>query len=211
MDIFSNIEQYISEYSDKEDEVLCELTRETHLKILNPRMLSGNIQGKLLEILSKIICPYQILEIGTYTGYSSICLARGLQPGGTLHTIEINDELEAIALKYFKKAKLDNRIVQYIGNAIEVISEINVLFDLVYIDGDKEEYCMYYNGVFDKVKAGGIILADNVLWSGKVINTIEHDPQTEGIRKFNTLIKIDKRIEKVILPFRDGITLIRKK
>lgn len=211
-DFFFNIEQYILDHSDIEDPVLQELNRETNLKILRPRMLSGHLQGKILEMISKMIHPEKILELGTYTGYSAICLAKGLKENGKLHTIELNDELEDFILKYFKKAGIENKATLHIGDAKSIIKEINEQFDLVFIDADKREYVDYYNLVFDYVKSGGFILADNVLWSGKVIEMETPDDEyTKGIFDFNDFIKNDDRIEKVILPLRDGLTLIRKK
>jgi predicted O-methyltransferase YrrM len=211
-DFYFNIEEYILNHSDEEDPILEELNRETNLKILRPRMLSGHLQGKVLEMISKMIQPEKILELGTYTGYSAICLAKGLQESGVLHSIEINDELEDIILKYIKKANLGEKIKLHFGDARNIIPEINEQFDLVFIDADKREYIEYYNIVFDYVKPGGFILADNVLWSGKVLNMETPDDEyTQGIFAFNELIKNDSRIEKVILPLRDGLTLIRKK
>lgn len=206
-----NIEEYILNHSDKEDPILAELNRETNLKILRPRMLSGHLQGKVLEMISKMINPEKILELGTYTGYSAICLAKGLKNKGILHTIEINDELEEIILKYLQKIGVENKIKLHVGDALKIIPEINEQFDLVFIDADKREYLKYYNIVFDYVKPGGFILADNVLWSGKVIELDSPDDEyTKGILEFNEFIKNDDRVEKVILPLRDGLTLIRK-
>lgn len=211
-DFFFNIEQYILDHSDKEDPVLAELNRETNLKILRPRMLSGHLQGKILEMISKMIQPEKVLELGTYTGYSAICLAKGLKENGVLHTTEINDELEDFIMKYFKKAGIDNKTKLHIGDAKSIIEKLNTQFDLVFIDADKREYLQYYHLIFDYVKPGGFILADNVLWSGKVIEMEEPDDEyTKGIFEFNEFIKNDDRIEKVILPLRDGLTLIRKK
>jgi len=211
-DFYFNIEEYILQHSDEEDPVLSELNRETNLKILRPRMLSGHLQGKVLEMISKMISPEKILELGTYTGYSAICLAKGLKEQGILHSIEINDELEDFILKYVKKANLNDKIKLHFGDARNLIPEINEQFDLIFIDADKREYIEYYNIVFDYLKKGGFILADNVLWSGKVINMKTPDDEyTKGIFDFNEFIKNDNRIEKVILPLRDGLTLIRKK
>ncbi|MFO7827784.1 MAG: O-methyltransferase [Bacteroidales bacterium] len=211
-DFYFHIEDYILNHSDSEDPVLAELNRETNLKILRPRMLSGHLQGKILEMISKMIQPQKILEIGTYTGYSAICLAKGLKNNGTLHTIELNDELEQFIRKYFNKAGLENQIKLHIGNALEIIPKIDEPFDLVFIDGDKREYLQYYHSVLEYVKPGGFILADNVLWSGKVIEQeLPDDEYTKGIIEFNEWVKNDHRIEKVILPLRDGLTLIRKK
>jgi len=211
-DFFFNIEQYILEHSDSEDPLLAELNRETNLKILRPRMLSGHLQGKILEMISKMIQPQRVLEIGTYTGYSAICLAKGLSNNGELHTIEINDELEHFIRKYLQKAGLENTVKLYIGNALKIIPNLKETFDLVFIDGDKRQYSAYYHTLFDYVKPGGFILADNVLWSGKVIELESPDDEyTKGIFAFNELITKDTRVEKVIIPLRDGLALIRKK
>ncbi len=206
------IERYILEHIDTEDPVLQELDRETHLKVLGARMLSGHLQGQLLTLLSKMIQPERILEIGTFTGYSAICLAKGLAETGKLITIELDDELEDMAQKYFAKAGLQHKIIQLIGPAIEIILSLSETFDLVFLDADKREYVGYYNRVFDKVRSGGYIIADNTLWSGKVLDEpASGDEQTLGIIAFNEMIKNDSRIEKVILPLRDGMTIIRKK
>ena len=207
-----NIEEYILNHSNEEDPILAELNRETNLKILRPRMLSGHLQGKILEMISKMINPEKILELGTFTGYSAICLAKGLKENGILHTIEINDELEDLIRKYFTKAKIVNKVKLHFGDARNIISEINEQFDLVFIDADKREYLEYYNIVFDYVKPDGFILADNVLWGGKVIELESPDDEyTKGIFEFNEFIKNDDRVEKVILPLRDGLMMIRKK
>jgi len=211
-DFYFNIEEYILNHSDDEDPLLAELNRETNLKILRPRMLSGHLQGKVLEMLSKMIRPEKILEIGTYTGYSAICLAKGLKEDGVLHTIEINDELEEIITKYIQKSGLQKQINVHFGNALEIIPTLNEKFDLIFIDGDKREYLDYYELVLNYLQPGGFILADNVLWSGKVIELETPDDEyTKGIFDFNDFLKNDKRVEKVILPLRDGLTLIRKK
>lgn len=211
-DFYLNIEEYILNHSDDEDPLLAELNRETNLKILRPRMLSGHLQGKILEMISKMIRPKRILEIGTYTGYSAICLAKGLMEDGILHTLEINDELEEIITKYIQKSGFQNQINVHFGNALEIIPILNEKFDLVFIDGDKREYLAYYELVLNYLKPGGFILADNVLWSGKVIELETPDDEyTKGIFDFNDFLKTDNRVEKVILPLRDGLTLIRKK
>lgn len=210
-DFYFNIEEYILNHSDSEDPILAELNRETNLKILRPRMLSGHLQGKILEMISKMICPDRILEIGTYTGYSAICLAKGLKENGILHTIEINDELNEIITKYVEKSNLQNCIQTHFGDALELIPSLNEKFDLVFIDGDKREYLDYYNLAFKYTKQGGFLLVDNVLWSGKVIELDTPDDEyTKGIFDFNEFLKNDTRVEKVILPLRDGLTLIRK-
>ncbi|MCK5537871.1 MAG: O-methyltransferase [Bacteroidales bacterium] len=206
------IDDYINQNSTPEDDVLKELNRETHLKILAPRMLSGNIQGKLLESISKMIQPKTILELGTYTGYSAICMAKGLSPNGVLHTIEINDELESIIRKYIKKVDFESKIKLHIGDALTIIPSMEMEFDLVFIDADKRLYSQYYDLVIDKLKPGGFIIADNVLWGEKVIEAIQqNDLYTKGIVDFNNKIIKDNRVENFILPLRDGISIIRKK
>lgn len=212
MDRQKKIEKYIALHLDEEDEVLRELDRETHLKVLGARMISGHLQGQVLTMLSKMIHPLRILELGTFTGYSAICLARGLQPDGKLITIEIDDELQQIANNFFIKAGLQDKIIQKIGPALEIIPTLDDSFDLVFIDADKRDYSSYYHAVFPKVKSGGFILADNTLWNGKVLDDAgPGDEQTRGILHFNTLVKTDQRVEKIILPLRDGLTIIRKK
>ena len=212
MNTQKEIDKYILDHIDSEDEILKELDRETNLKVMGGRMISGNLQGQVLTMLSKIIQPKTILEIGTFTGYSAICLSKGLQKNGKLITIEINDELETFAAKYFKKAELTNCIEQQIGPAKEIIPTLDQTFDLVFIDADKREYIEYFELVFNKVPSGGYIIADNTLWNGKVLGTpATDDHQTTGIINFNTFIKNNKNVEKVILPLRDGMTVIRKK
>ena len=204
------VEQYILDHSSSEDPVLEDLYRQTHLRFVNPNMVSGHLQGKILEMISKMVNPQYILEIGTFTGYSAICLAKGLKPDGKLITIESNDELAEFSRSYFEKTSLSSQIIQTTGNAIDIIPILDYQFDLVFIDGDKREYCEYYNIVFDKVRRGGYILADNILWGGKVVENDTRDPQTRGIIKFNEMMKDDNRTEKVILPLRDGLMIIRK-
>jgi len=205
------IDKYILNHINPEDEVLRELDRETNLKVLGGRMISGHLQGQLLTLFSKMIQPKNILEIGTFTGYSAICLAKGLQKNGNLITIEIDDELESIATKYFEKAGVKKYIDQRIGSALEIIPQLNKTFDLVFIDGDKREYKKYYELLFHKVKSGGYIIADNTLWGGKVVTEPAADDNfTKCIIEFNSFIKNDKRVEKIILPLRDGMTVIRK-
>lgn len=207
-----DILHYIESHIDPQDEILSRLERETALNVINPRMLSGHLQGQILTMLARMISPRTILEIGTFTGYSAICLARGLQPGGMLVTIEINDELEGIARKYFNLAGLGQVIEQRIGPALEVLPELTGPFDMVFIDGDKREYGDYYELTVPLVNPGGWILADNTLWDGKVVsNPSEADAQTRGIMDFNAHVAADQRVEKVILPLRDGLTIIRKK
>ncbi len=205
------LDQYISSHSSPEDPVLEDLYRQTHIRFVNPNMTSGHLQGKLLEFISAMINPENILEIGTFTGYSAICLSKGLSQGGKLITIESNDELESFSHSYFCKAGVDSKIVQLTGNALELIPSLDAIFDLVFIDGDKREYSEYYKLVIDKVRPGGFILADNVLWGGKVIEDDTKDPQTRGVIEFNEMIRIQTNIENIILPMRDGLMLIRKK
>lgn len=212
MNRLKEIDSYILDHIDEEDPVLAELDRETHLKVLGARMLSGHLQGQILTMISKMIQPTTILELGTFTGYSAICLAKGLMAGGKLVTIEVDDELEALAKKYFKKAGSEDRIEQRIGSALEIIPTLSEKFDLVFIDADKREYVQYYELLINRIESGSYILADNTLWSGKVLDEPKADDlQTKGIVEFNELLKNDHRVEKVILPLRDGMTLIRKK
>jgi caffeoyl-CoA O-methyltransferase len=207
----SQLEQYISEILGPEDAILQELNRKTHLTVIHPRMLSGYLQGQILRMLCMMIKPSRILEIGTYTGYSAICLARGLKDGGMLHTIEINDEIIDIPLEFFKKSKLDDRICLHVGDANTIIPTLADTFDLVFLDGDKSQYLEYYHLVFDKVNTGGYIFADNVLWSGKVLEEERaNDYFTKGIKTFNEFVKNDNRVEKNILPVRDGLMVLRK-
>ncbi len=204
-------EKYIIDHTSPEDEVLASLNRETHLKVLYPRMLSGHVQGRILEMISRMIRPERILEIGTYTGYSAICLAKGLTKDGFLHTIEINPELDEIAGRYFIKAGLESRIIRHTGDALEIIPKLNEQFDLVFIDAAKEHYPDYYRLVFDKVKKGGFIMADNALWDGKVVSDKNApDKETQGIMTFNDLVQQDDRVENVLLSDRDGLMVIRK-
>lgn len=212
MNTQNELHKYILNHIDEEESILTELDRETNLKVLGARMISGHLQGQVLSMLSKMIRPKTILEIGTFTGYSAICLAKGLQENGKLITIEIDDELESIASKYFKKAGLSDCIEQRVGRALDIIPGLEDTFDLVFIDADKREYIEYFDLVFDKVPGGGYIIADNTLWSGKVLQTPDkNDAQTKGVINFNTYIKNNKKVEKVIFPLRDGMTVIRKK
>jgi len=206
-----SIAEYTEQHTSPEDALLRELVRYTHLHVMHPRMLSGHVQGKLLEQIVYMLRPQRILEIGTFTGYSALCLTRGLPEGGLLHTIERNDELHDIASSFIARSAFASRIRQHIGDALHIIPTLDDTFDLVYIDGDKREYCSYYRAVFDKVRPGGFILADNVLWDGKVVEAPTHaDAQTTGIAAFNDLVQIDPRVENVLLPLRDGLMIIRK-
>lgn len=207
----SEIYNYAETFTTEESPVLKKLNRETHVNILFPRMLSGKLQGSLLKMISNMVSPERILEIGAYTGYSAICLAEGLTANGILHTIEINPELEEIERKYFDESGLTEKIKLHIGNALEIIPSLNEKFDIVFIDADKENYLNYYNLVFDKVRKGGFILADNVLWDGKVLETpAPADTETKALQKFNQFVQNDERVENLLLPFRDGISIIRK-
>lgn len=206
------LDDYVVKHSEDEPELLKQLSRETHQKILQPRMLSGHYQGRVLSMISKLVNPKNILEIGTYTGYSALCLAEGMQPYGELHTIDINEELFAFQRKYFDKSAYRKQIHQHLGNALEIIPKLNMTFDLVFIDADKENYPNYFHGIIDKLNSGGLILSDNVLWSGKVIEKVEDkDIDTKGVIAYNTILKNDSRIETVILPIRDGLSISRKK
>ena len=205
------LEDYILEHSTTEDPVLEDLYRQTHIRFVNPNMASGHLQGKFLEMISKMIQPDNILEIGTFTGYSAICLAKGLKPSGKLVTIEMNDELTTFAQSYFIRAGVKSKIIQLTGNALKIISGLDIRFDLVFLDADKREYIDYYNLIIDKVKPGGFILADNVLWGGKVVEKETTDLQAQGIINFNKMIRNETKIENVIIPIRDGLMLIRKK
>lgn len=205
------IEKYILDHSTGEDPLLEELYRETYIRFVNPNMVSGHIQGKLLENIARMINPSKILEIGTFTGYSAICLARGLHPGGKLFTIEINDELSDFSNSYFKRAGVADCIVAITGRAQDIIPDLGEEFDLVFIDGDKREYIEYFKTVIGKVRKGGFIIADNVLWGDKVLDSSTNDQQTRGIIDFNEMIRERDDIEKLIVPFRDGLMFIRKK
>lgn len=205
------IYEYARQHTSPEDEVLAALNRETHLRTVYPNMLSGHLQGKFLEMVSHLLAPRRILEIGTFTGYSAICMARGLAQGGLLHTIDINDETMEIAKKYIHLASLGDKIILHTGNAMDIISNLREVFDLVFIDADKPQYISYYNAVFSKLRIGGIILADNVFWGGKVLNENKYpDRETKGILDFNIFVSGDVRVEKIMVPLRDGLFMIRK-
>jgi caffeoyl-CoA O-methyltransferase len=203
------IEEYVEHYSSKEDVILRELSRETHLKVQMPQMLSGHIQGQFLETMSCMLRPKRILEIGTFTGYSAICLAKGLAEDGVLCTIDVNEELQPMCEQYFAKAGLSEKIKYLIGNALEIIPTLHETFDLVFIDADKVNYSNYYDLVFDKVHVGGFIVADNVLWSGKVLEE-KKDKDTQAIHNYNQKLASDKRVKNFILPLRDGLNIAQK-
>lgn len=208
--ISDELESYIILHSEEEPDILKELNKETHLKVLQPRMLSGHFQGRVLSLISKIISPKKILEIGTYTGYSAICLAEGLAANGELHTIDINEELHGFQRRYFEKSGFGKQIIQHTGNALKIIPGLNMKFDLVFIDADKQNYGNYFDLIIDKMNPGGIILSDNVLWSGKVLDKVKpNDKSTVAITEYNKKLKDDPSIETVILPIRDGLTVSR--
>lgn len=205
-----DIADYIEAHTSQESDHLKRINRETHAKVMMPRMLSGQLQGRYLSMISHLLKPKNILEIGTYTGYSAICLAEGLAEDGKLTTLDINEELETRVRDYFQQAGLSEKIDYRIGNALTIIPTIDQQFDLVFIDADKENYSKYYDLVFDKVKVGGVILADNVLWSGKITKP-KPDKDTRALLEFNAKVTNDTRVENVLLPLRDGIMMIRKK
>jgi caffeoyl-CoA O-methyltransferase len=205
-----DLTNYLERHCDPEDELLKHINRETHLKVLMPRMLSGHYQGRLLSMLSKMLRPDRILEIGTYTGYATLCLAEGLTDEGLIHTIDINSELEEMVRLNFNQSSYKQKIQYHIGNALEVIPHLTDTFDLVFIDADKKNNSTYYNLIFEKVRPGGLIIVDNVLWSGKVL-TENQDKDTREISQFNMMVNSDPRVEKLILPVRDGLFMVLKK
>jgi caffeoyl-CoA O-methyltransferase len=208
--ISQELEDYIEQHSQKEPELLAALDKETYQKVLLPRMLSGHFQGRVLSMLAKLIRPLNILEIGTYTGYSALCLCEGMQENGILHTIDIKEELVDFQRKYFDKSPWGNQIIQHLGEAIAIIPTLDLKFDLVFIDADKENYINYFEKIVPKMNKGGIILSDNVLWSGKVLEPLQpNDLSTKIILEYNQLLKNDPRVESVLLPIRDGLTVSR--
>ncbi len=208
--ISQELEDYIEQHSEKEPELLAALNKETYQKILLPRMLSGHFQGRVLSMLSKLIRPLHILEIGTYTGYSALCLCEGIQEKGTLHTIDIKEELVDFQRKHFDKSPWGKQIIQHLGEATTIIPTIDIKFDLVFIDADKENYINYFELIVPKMNKGGIILSDNVLWSGKVLEPLHpKDISTKILLDYNKLLKEDPRVETVLLPIRDGLTVSR--
>jgi len=212
MDFLSDdLERYVINHTEKESDLLLQLNRETWEQVLNPRMLSGHLQGRVLSMLSKMINPQNILEIGTYTGYSTLCFAEGLSEKGHIDTIDINEELQPIVNRYIGLAQLNNQITTHIGNALEIIPTLTKSYDIVFIDADKSNYSNYYDQVFDKLNTGGYIIADNVLWSGKVVKPVEeNDIDTKAILAFNEKVQNDSRIENVLFPIRDGLMIMRK-
>ena len=205
------LDDYVVAHSQDEPELLQQLTRETYQKILQPIMLSGPYQGRVLSMISKLIRPKSVLELGTFTGYATLCLAEGLHPEGEIHTIDVNEELEDFQRKYFDKSGYGTQIHQHLGSAIDILPTLDKTFDLVFIDADKPNYVNYFHLIIEKLNPGGIILSDNVLWHGKVIEPVDaKDVSTNVVLEFNTLLKEDPRIETVLLPIRDGLTISRK-
>lgn len=206
------LENYAAQHTEDEPLLLQQLNKRTHLNVLQPRMISGHFQGRFLSLLSKMVQPRTILEIGTYTGYATLCLAEGLHPEGVLHTIDIKEELTDLQREFFDRSGYGNQIVQHLGKAADIIPSLNTTFDLVFIDADKQNYAHYFDLVIEKMNRGGIILSDNVLWSGKVVEEVKHnDKHTQALMAYNQKIKDDPRVETVLLPIRDGITLSRVK
>jgi caffeoyl-CoA O-methyltransferase len=208
--ISEELEDYVALHSEDEPELLAALNKETHQKILQPRMLSGHFQGRVLSMIAKLVNPKSILEIGTYTGYAALCLAEGLQERGELHTIDNNEELFDFQKKYFNKSQWKNSIHQHLGNALDIIPRLNKKFDLVFIDADKENYPNYFEMIVPMMNKGGIILSDNVLWSGKILEPVKpNDKSTKVLLEYNKMLKDDPRVETVLLPIRDGLTVSR--
>ena len=210
--ISEKLDDYVVKHSEEEPALLATLTRETYQKILQPRMLSGHYQGRVLSVLSKLIRPKTILELGTFTDYSALCLAEGLDKDGVLHTIDVNEELVDFQRRYFNKSEYGPQIVQHLGSAMDIIPTLETTFDLVFMDADKPNYINYFHQIIDKINPGGVILSDNVLWSGKVIEALDpSDISTKIVLEYNTLLKEDPRLETVLLPIRDGLTVSIKK
>ena len=204
------LENYAAQHTEDEPLLLQELNKRTHLNVLQPRMISGHFQGRFLSLLSKMVQPRTILEIGTYTGYATLCLAEGLHPEGVLHTIDIKEELTDLQREFFDRSGYGSQIVQHLGKAADIIPSLDTTFDLVFIDADKQNYAHYFDLVIEKMNRGAIILSDNVLWSGKVVEEVKHnDKHTQALMAYNQKIKDDPRVETVLLPIRDGITLSR--
>ena len=209
--ISPELDRYVCDHSENEPDVLRQLNRKTYLSVLQPRMLSGHFQGRVLSMLSHMIRPMRVLEIGTYTGYSALCFAEGLAEGGKVITIDVNEELEELVREFVAKAGMEDKIDYRIGDAAQLIPQLDEQFDLVFIDADKKNYCTYYDLVFDKVRPGGYIIADNVLWSGKVLEEHETlDRETKIIMDYNRMVHEDSRVQEVLLPIRDGLMVARK-
>ena len=210
--ISEKLDDYVVKHSEDEPELLKALTRETYQKVLQPRMLSGHYQGRVLSVLSKLIRPKVILELGTFTGYSALCLAEGLTKNGRLHTIDVNEELVGFQRRYFDQSEYGENIIQHLGPALDIIPTLNTAFDLVFMDADKPNYINYFHQIIDKLNPGGVILSDNVLWSGKVVETLDpSDVSTKIVLEYNALLKDDPRLETVVLPIRDGLSVSIKK
>lgn len=208
--ISPELEDYVARHSQDEPQLLAELNRETHQKILQPRMLSGHFQGRVLSMISKLVSPQNVLEIGTYTGYATLCLAEGLKTGGTIDTLDNNEELFDFQRKYFDRSPFRNQLHQHLGNALDIIPALDKTYDLVFIDADKENYLNYYELIVPKMRKGGIILSDNVLWSGKILGEVKpNDKSTIALLAYNKRLKNDPRVETVLLPIRDGLTVSR--
>lgn len=210
--IDAKLDDYVCAHTENEPAILADLNRRTHVSILQPRMLSGHYQGRLLSMLAHMIQPKRVLEIGTYTGYSALCFAEGLQEGGKVTTVDVNEELEEFVQSYIEKANCSDKVEYIVGDAMEVVAKMDEQFDLVFIDADKKNYCNYYHLVFDKVKSGGYIIADNVLWSGKVLEDYESlDRETKILMDYNKMVHDDERVQEILLPIRDGLMIARKK
>ena len=206
------LEEYISAHIDPESNLLHSIFRDTNLRLLNPRMASGHIQGRLLKMLVSMIRPKLVMEVGTFTGYATLCMAEGLPPEGIIHTVEIDDELEDFIRKGFEKSAYSNRIRLHIGDAVNVVRELGLMFDLIFLDGEKSEYPAYYIVLLDYLNPGGYMIADNTLWDGHVVEeSYDRDPQTAAVKKFNDMVRADDRVEVAMIPIRDGMTIIRKK
>lgn len=212
MGCMMTIDEYILSHSDEEGALLSALNRDANVNLLRPRMLSGHLQGRILKMFCRMLRPRRVLEIGTYTGYATLCMAEGMEEDALIHTLEINDEMEDFIMKYLSRSPHKEKVRVHFGDAMAIIPQLDEVFDLVFIDADKRLYSAYYDLIFPKVRPGGLILADNTLWDGKVIEEVHpSDKQTVGILNFNDKIKQDDRVEKVILPLRDGLTMIWKK
>lgn len=211
--ISKELDTYVSEHTSEESQLLEQLNRDTWANVMMPRMLSGHLQGRVLSMITQMIRPKRVLEIGTYTGYSALCMAEGLADDGVLHTIDINEELEDMVRGYIDEARLTDKVHYHIGNAIDIIPQLNEEWDMVFIDADKENYWQYYEMTFPRVRKGGFIIADNVLWSGKVLMEDEKKPDkdTRAIMEFNQKVHLDNRVENVLFPIRDGLMVVRKK
>ena len=206
------LEEYISAHIGPESALLRDIYHETNLKLLTPRMASGHIQGRLLKMLVTMIRPQMILEVGTFTGYATLCMAEGLPEGGRIHTVEIDDELEDFILNGFRKSPYSDRIELHIGDALKVVPGLDLKFDMIFLDGEKREYPEYYSALLEYLKPGGYMIADNTLWDGHVVDReYDSDPQTVAVRKFNDMVRADERVEVAMIPIRDGLTIIRKK